>query len=367
MVLFLILAVLILFGAHYLIWFSAVRFFVLSKLAKNILAVGLGFLMVSFVLSSLLAHYWQGNIFARFLYGVSGFWLGWLVNSLLASAAAWLVIWLARLFNIKVNRATLGAGLFGISLVIAVYGVWNAFHPIINNISVKISDLPATWQGKKIIMISDVHLGHIYRADFMDKMAEKINAQQPEMILIDGDLFDGIDGDSLDELVEPLNKLTAPQGVYFVTGNHETYLGLSRAEHVLNQTKIKILDDEIELINGLQLIGVSYPAGNAFNKDVARAIQEAGYNIDLPSILMYHQPTNIADAKKLGIDLQLAGHTHNGQIWPIKFFVQMIFKGYEYGLHVEENYSEYTSAGLGTWGPPLRTGNRPEIVVIELK
>ena len=163
----------------------------------------------------------------------------------------------------------------------------------------------------------------------MDKMAEKINAQQPEMILIDGDLFDGIDGDSLDELVEPLNKLTAPQGVYFVTGNHETYLGLSRAEHVLNQTKIKILDDEI--------------------------------------VLMYHQPTNIADAKKLGIDLQLAGHTHNGQIWPIKFFVQMIFKGYEYGLHVEENYSEYTSAGLGTWGPPLRTGNRPEIVVIELK
>lgn len=366
LILFLILAILVLSGAHYLVYWSAARFFGLNISAKKILAATLGFLMVSFVLSSLAAHYWQDNAGARAFYTLSSFWLGWLINLTLVCVAAWLAILFLRFCGMSANKAAVGAIFFGLSLVVALGGAWNAFHPAVKNITVKIRDLPAGWQGEKIVMISDAHLGYIYRADFMTEMAEKINAQRPAIILIAGDLFDGFDGGLMDGVVAALNKLAAPRGVYFVTGNHETYLGLEKTKAILAQTKIRILNDEIKIIDGLQLIGVSYPAGSAFNRDVAAAVKAAGYSADLPSILMYHQPTNIADVKNLGVDLQLAGHTHAGQIWPVNYFVKLVFNGYEYGLKKDGDYIEYTSSGLGTWGPPVRTGSRPEIVVIEL-
>ena len=149
---------------------------------------------------------------------------------------------------------------FGIAFIYSVYGVWNAFYPRVKEVSVRIKNLPPGWEGKTIVQLSDVHLGHIYKADFLRKVVRTVNGLKPDMVVITGDLFDGMDG-SLPSLVTPLNDLIAPDGVYFITGNHETYLGVGKAFSILEKTKVKILNDEVRDIRGLQLIGISYPRG----------------------------------------------------------------------------------------------------------
>ena len=121
------------------------------------------------------------------------------------------------------------------------------------------------------------------------------------------------------------------------------------------------------VVNGLQIVGISYPE-RGFSKDLAEVTRKiSGFNPRVPSILLYHNPTQIAQAKALGISLQLSGHTHKGQIFPIQFISRLIYKKYYNGLHVEGDYTIYTSSGAGTWGPTMRAGNHPEIAVIHLE
>jgi len=246
------------------------------------------------------------------------------------------------------------------------YGIWNAYHPRVRNLTVRIKNLPPAWRGKKIVQLSDVHLGNILRADFASRLVAMANAENPDLVAITGDLFDGADG-KLEDLVAPLNTLHAPLGIYFVTGNHETYLGVERAYAALRTTPVRILADETVVIDGLQVIGVSYPERGR-SKDFAEAITKLrSLDPALPSILLYHSPTHIAEAKAAGVSLQLSGHAHHGQIFPIQFISRLVYGRYYHGLHVEGDYTLYASSGAGTWGPTLRTGNYPEIVVIRLE
>jgi hypothetical protein len=152
-----------------------------------------------------------------------------------------------------------------------------------------------------------------------------------------------------------------------VTGNHETYLGVERAYAALRTTPVRILADESVIIDGLQVIGVSYPE-RGHSRDLGQTIAKLrGFDPALPSLLLYHSPTHIAEAKAAGVSLQLSGHAHHGQILPIQFISRLVYGRYYHGLHVEGNYTLYASSGAGTWGPTLRTGNRPEIAVIRLE
>jgi hypothetical protein len=130
---------------------------------------------------------------------------------------------------------------------------------------------------------------------------------------------------------------------------------------------VRILADETVLIDGLQVIGISYPEPG-HSKDFARAIAKLpSFDPALPSILLYHSPTHIAEAKAAGVSLQLSGHAHHGQILPIQFISRLVYGRYYHGLHVEGDYTHYASSGAGTWGPTMRTGNHPEIAVIRLE
>jgi hypothetical protein len=209
-------------------------------------------------------------------------------------------------------------------------------------------------------------LGRVLGAAFLQDLVEQINRENPSIVFITGDLFDGIDG-RLDGLVAPLNGLRAPLGIYYVTGNHETYLGVDRALAALKKTKVRVLRDEMVVIDGLQIIGIDYPE-RAFSKNVAAVITKLPeFNSGAPSILLYHNPSQVGQAKAAGINLQLSGHTHKGQIFPIQFISRLIYGKYYNGLHVEGDYTIYTSSGAGTWGPTMRTGNHPEIAVIRLE
>lgn len=353
------------FGAHYFLFFSLIRFFQIgSPNAKLILFLAILFLSLSFILASLLAHFKEGWL-ARSFYIFSGFWLGLLVNFLLAAAAVWLAIGLVKIANLEINAALVAAFLFPVVLGFSVYGSWNAFNPRVKNIEVEIKNLPAEWQGKTVVQLSDVHLGHIHGAPYLQKIVSQINALRPEAVFITGDLFDGMDGD-LESLIGPLNDLQTEKGIYFVTGNHETYLGVDKAFAVLENTKIKILKNEVADISGLKIIGINYPRQGEANNEISILQSLKSEFFGQPNILLFHSPVNIEQVKEAGVNFQLAGHAHKGQLFPFGLITWLIYKGYDYGLHQNGDFSIYTTSGAGTWGSPMRTGNIPEIVKITL-
>lgn len=355
-----------LFLGHYFVYASVLYFFGVAAFEhRTALALVLLLLPLSFIASSFLAHWYDGFL-TRLLYFCSSLWLGVGLTLLTALGLAWAVWGITRVLGGGSGRVWFGVAAVGLTLLYSVYGIANAYHPRLVHCTVRIKNLSPGWRGKTLVQISDVHLGRILGAGFLTRVVAKVNAQNPAMVLITGDLFDGSDG-NLEALVAPLNRLVAPLGIYFVTGNHETYLGVPRSIAALRTTSVKVLVDEMVVIDGLQVIGIGYPErGQALNF-AEKMASLSGFDRALPSILLYHSPTQIAAAKAAGINLQLSGHVHQGQLFPLQFVTRMMFGKYYHGLHTEGDYTVYTSSGTGLWGPTMRTGNHPEIVVIRLE
>ncbi|OGZ41791.1 MAG: hypothetical protein A3B04_01805 [Candidatus Portnoybacteria bacterium RIFCSPLOWO2_02_FULL_39_11] len=364
---FILFMLVFLFGGHYFLYRSFVGLFGINdNTIKNVIFIVLFALSVGIFLSMAIAHISQSWP-ARLFYIITASWLGIAMNLLLAALAIRLFIWLIKLTGANFNIPLFTVLIFLAALVFSAYGFWSAFHPQIKNINISIKNLPREWQGKTIVQLSDIHLGHIHGAGFMQDVVDKTNAQNPDLILITGDLFDGMDGD-LNVFIKPLNELRAKQGVFYVTGNHETYLGTNEALRILNQTHIRILNNKMIILDGLQIIGLAYPEDNITGKIVNESALLDSLNFDRtkPSILMYHAPANMDQAGRSGISLQLSGHAHKGQIWPFEFFTWLVYGQYSYGLHVIGDFSIYTAGGVGTWGPPMRTTGQPEIPVLRL-
>ncbi|MFC1615409.1 metallophosphoesterase [Patescibacteria group bacterium] len=363
--LFLSLFLMVLFACHYFVYFSIIRFFEVSGMLKKVLLISIIFLSLSFILSSILAR-WKDCFLIRAFYFFSGFWLGLLLYLILASVAVWIIFFAGKKFGFNLNISLFANIFFIFAFLISIYGVYNAFDLKVKNIDVSIPNLPSEWENKKIVHISDLHLGLIHRDLFMKNLVEKINLINPEIVAITGDFFDSVDGD-FDFLPKWISKIHSNQGIYFVTGNHETYLGLEKTFDVLEKTKMKILKDEVVDLDGLKLIGIDYPNRNE-NKDIIETLNSLQEDfLNQPNILLCHSPAFVDKIKDLGINFQLSGHTHSGQIFPINFITQFIYKGYSYGLHKIGDYSIYTTSGAGTWGPPMRVGTHSEIVVITFK
>jgi predicted MPP superfamily phosphohydrolase len=386
-VLFLAVILALTIGAHLLFFKAVLSLFIITSPGLKIsLFVILFLLSLSFMASFLLLR-WQANTLTVGFYKFSAVWFGLFINLLLAVLLSWLIIaavWIAGTYP---NTRLIGAGCLTLAVLFSAYGMWNAFHPRIRKLPVEIENLPEQWKGKIIVQLSDVHLGHFYGPQFLAELVQRVNALQPALILITGDLFDGMASD-ISRFTDGLNRFRAEKGIYFVTGNHENYIGLNRALNVLAQTRINVLRNEGVEIDGLQIIGVSYPGIEGSKEIQGLDKLEKSASIRKPRILLFHTPTNMlpaggdgldrhfstywvpettfSPAQKLGVDLQLSGHTHAGQIFPFGYLTKLLYKNYDYGLRRLNAFSIYTTCGVGTWGPPMRTGNRPEIVVINL-
>jgi predicted MPP superfamily phosphohydrolase len=362
----LVLVASVLLGSHYLVYSSFIHFFhITNSTARYVLTVIVSTLSISFIVTSIVAHYYE-TIATRAAYFLSGLWLGLLVNLVLV----FLFLWLVLVFGRFVGIATLSPLFVGVLLVAAVavsgYGVWCALHPVVQSISVHLPQLPETWKDQTIVQLSDVHLGHVYQAGFLSGVVAQVNALHPKMVVITGDLFDGMDG-HLDSLVQPFNDIEAPDGVYFIIGNHETYLGVETALQALQGTQVTVLKDEVRDIGGLRLIGLSFPKRGE-EKDVVATLRSLrDQYVDRPNILLYHAPTRIAEIAESGVNLMLSGHTHQGQQFPFQLLTHWVHHGYDYGLYAIGNFRLYTSSGVGTWGPTMRIGTQSEIVAITLK
>ncbi len=318
------------------------------------------------VIASLFIAHWSDAVLVRIYYFCSTLWLGVGLNLALALAVAWVAMNAARIMGREPDPQRFGFAALVFAFLYSAYGIWNALHPRLVHITAHIKNLPPAWRGRTLVQISDIHLGRVLRASFLKRVIGQVNSQNPAAVLITGDLFDGADG-RLEELAAPLNQIVAPQGIFFVTGNHETYLGVERSYAALRSTPVRILDNEVAVVDGLQIVGITYPERRDPSTFAEKMSRLAGYDPGAPSVLLYHSPTQIAAAKAAGINLQLSGHVHQGQLFPVQFATRLMFGKYHHGLTVEGDYTLYTSSGSGLWGPTMRTGNHPEIVVIRLE
>lgn len=373
------------FFCHWIIYRFFIALFKVSGRKKIFaLRIVFAFLPFSFLTSFFLTHFFD-NFITRTAYLLSGLWYGFFINLIMCIGAGEIIFFLIRLKRSDFSRLCSAGAALVLSLVILILSVVNVFFPRVSEVKVKISGLPDEWQGKTIVQLSDLHFGKTLGPVFAKMITQKANSLSPDLIAITGDLFDGTDG-SLEKFISPLSSLHAKHGVFYVSGNHEVYVGANDVFVLIEKTGIIALRDEIVEIDGLQLVGISYPEPGNLNPPERRISQNPLFDRTKPSILLFHSPSGISRdsshqrleayfypnidfsaAMELGIDLQLSGHTHNGQIFPVNLLTHYIYKGFDYGLHRIGDFQIYTASGAGVWGPLMRTSGRSEIVKIILE
>ena len=324
----------------------------------------LGLLSVSFVAASLLAFRYTNPVLRAFYRGAA-VWLGMLTFLFVAAVASWIVFGAAHLAGLNVNFHRMVEWFFGVAFAVGLYAVLNASFTRITRATVRLVNLPEAWRGRKAALISDVHLGHVRNGNFLRRMVAKILKEEPDAIFIAGDLFDGTAIDA-GRAAEPLNKLTAPQGVYFVAGNHEQFGDDSKYLRAIAGAGVRVLSNEKVDVDGLQIVGVPYRNATR-DEHLADALQRVHLDRNRASILLTHAPDHPQAAEAAGVSLQLSGHTHLGQFIPFSWMARRMYRQFVYGLSRIGKMQVFTSSGAGTWGPPLRLGSNPEIVMLEFQ
>jgi len=296
----------------------------------------------------------------RGVYAVAAVWLGTLNYLLFAAIAAWAVAGLSNLLGWSVSLPLIVEIAYGAGLLAAGAAIINAACLRTTRIVVPLPHLPAAWEQRTAALVTDIHLGHISGPRFLRQIIGRLRQLQPDIVFISGDLFDGTTI-GLDRLVADWSSYSPPQGIFYVTGNHDEFA--ERTIYLRAVEKTGVLNNEKVVVDGLQLIGVHDSEGG--HPDVLREIlRRARIDPAQPSILLSHQPRNLSIAEAAGVSLQLSGHTHQGQYWPWNLVVARVWGRFGYGLHQLERLWVYTSSGAGTWGPPLRLGTRSEIVLL---
>jgi predicted MPP superfamily phosphohydrolase len=261
----------------------------------------------------------------------------------------------------------LSLGILATAAALSVVGLAQARCPRIRRVSVPIDNLPAELDGYRIVQWSDVHVGPTIRRRFVQSLVERTNALGADAVAITGDLVDGPLAD-LREQVEPLRDLRARDGVFYVTGNHEYYWRASEWCPALQSLGLDFLKNEHRVItrNGAAIVfaGVTDPVGRDTHKqDPVRALANAPANA--VKVLLSHRPQTADAASRLGVDLQLSGHTHGGQFFPFNLVIKK-FQPIVAGLHRVGRTWLYVNRGTGYWGPPSRLAVGGEITVVEL-
>lgn len=328
------------------------------------LQVALALLSVSFVAASLLA--WSYSHFVvRVFYTISAVWLGTLNFCFLAACSCWAFYAGARLLGLHPDRRVLVGVLLGVALLASLYGVVNAAWTRVKRVTVKLPNLPEAWRGRVAALVSDAHLGHVRGRRFVRRIVAMLTRLRPDIVFIGGDLYDGTAA-KVQELAAPWAKLSTPLGAYFVTGNHEEFSDHTKYLEAVKDSGVRVLNNEKVTIDGMQIVGVHY-RDSTNDERLRTVLRQAVVDRDRASILLTHAPDRLKIAEEAGISLQLSGHTHGGQFFPFTWITSRLYGKFVYGLQRLGNLLVYTSYGAGTWGPPLRVGTTPEIVLIQFE
>lgn len=352
-------------GLGHILVYETWRHFWASPSPAGIVFARVAFLLlsVSFVAASLLAARYYNRI-VRMFYTLASIWLGVFNFLFLAAALCWALYGLTILAGLQINRSNLFLALFSGAIVVSLYGIINASWIRVKRISVKLPGLPNSWRGRMAALVSDTHLGHVRGYPFISGIVAMLRQIRPDILFIAGDMYDGTRVEPK-HLAAPWMNLSPPLGKFFVTGNHEEFSHSNQYTDALQRSGVRTLLDEKVVVDDVRLIGVTYHT--LATPERFRSFLKNGGSPEGASILLAHGPHNLDIAEEMGVSLQLSGHTHRGQVFPFTWITSRIFRKYTYGLHQHGAMAVYTSSGAGTWGPPMRVGSRPEIVLIRFE
>lgn len=310
--------------------------------------------------------------FTSFLVWIGSIWLAAFVYFLIASIAVDIV----RLLNLLVpivpgclTGETTLVLVVVLVFTIIVIGYLNAAHPRIRTLDLHVPKRSGDLKTLNIAVASDIHLGTIICKSRLERIVKDINRLDPDLVLLPGDVVDEDIGPVIKQnLGETLLKIKSRFGVYAITGNHEYIGGVEAACKYLSRHGIVMLRDEsVKVGDGVYVVGREDRAIGQFAGRKRKPLLELMSEVDrsFPIILMDHQPFRLEEAVDAGVDLQLSGHTHHGQLWPFNFITRRVYE-LSWGYKKKGSTHIYVSSGVGTWGPPVRTGNFPEIVNVRL-
>jgi predicted MPP superfamily phosphohydrolase len=244
--------------------------------------------------------------------------------------------------------------------------------PVVRRVPISLPRLDPALDGLRIVTFSDAHLSATYGGRRFERLVEIVNGQRPDVVAIVGDLVDGSVAELRDD-VAPLADLVSEQGVFFVTGNHEYFVDTRDWLRHLPTLGVEVLHNERVAIRrgaaSFDLAGIDdrTAAGSGVpgqGADLGAALD--GRDDRTPVVLLAHQPVMVEQARTAGVDLQLSGHTHGGQLWPFDYVIRLDQPAVQ-GLSRYGDTQLYVTAGAGYWGPPMRVGATPEVTVVELR
>jgi len=333
------------------------------------------FLSISYPLGRFLADVLPHDP-GRIMIVFGSYWLAIMYYLIILLLAIDVILWLDRWTGILPTALKNTPAIVGLSVIIVVtaivgYGTWNANHPVIKNYEVTLNKKSANLEKLQVVVVSDIHLGWINGVRQMQLMTDMVNELNPDLVLLPGDIIDeGIDLSTEQKIPQLLRTLHPELGTYAIMGNHEYISGnADKVDAYLKMGGVTVLRDEWVRFNSFYLIGRDDQSSNHYRGSSPQrlsAVMEGIEKDKLPILLMEHQPSNLEIAEQAGIDLQLSGHTHRGQIWPNNYITQGIFEK-DWGYLRKNNLQLIVSCGYGTWGPPIRIGNQPEILNIHIK
>jgi uncharacterized protein len=349
---------------HWFLFVTAVSFWPLDTGTRHLFAVILAVLSFSFIAAAL-PGFRLDNALVSIFYAAASCWLGVLNFLVWAACLCWLAAIPVHFFAAGAElqtRAWIADAFTAPALLVSAYGFANARYIRERRLTVALPNLPAAWRGRTALVISDLHLGHINRAGFARKITRIAERLNPAILFIAGDVYDGMMVNP-ERLAAPFAKLKPPLGTYFCEGNHEELGDAISYEMALGHSGIRVLNNECFEVDGLQVAGVSY-RDTTYPLRMRAILDKMPVDKSRPAILLNHVPNRLPLVEQAGFSLQISGHTHGGQIVPFTWFTRMAFGRFTHGLHRFGTLQVLTSTGVGTWGPPMRVGTAPEVVLI---
>ena len=335
------------------------------------------FLASSYLLARLLEKYLVSWLVSSFIW-IGSLWLAVIVYVFLFLLVVDVLKFLNHLFHFSpqmlfsdpylLARCVFLPG-FLLVLIVIIMGRLNAISPRVVNLELEI-EKKASISELNIVALSDLHLGTLVCNDHFLRIVKMVNSLNPDIVLLVGDIVDEDIQPVIEQnLGETLRLISSKYGVYGVTGNHEFFGGVDKACKYLEEHGVNMLRDEtVKVANSFVILGRDDITIQRFEGKRRKSIKELinVTDLTLPKILLDHQPLNLSEVAENDIDLALFGHTHYGQLWPFNLIASMIYE-VSWGYKRKGNTHIYVSCGIGTWGPPIRTSSRPELLNIKLK
>lgn len=373
----------VIFFSIVLLIYSLINYYIYNR-GMQALPVGSGlknwypwiflFLSASYVIGRFMERAWISPVSSFFTF-VGSFWLAFMIYLLMAV----IVIDLVRLVlyflpqpafltsNIVQVKKIMFFSVTGFIGIVVIAGHINALTPRVKRLDIHIAKKAGQMKTLHIAAASDIHMGTLVGPRRTAKLVRMLNECNADVILLAGDIVDEDLAPVIhNDLGRSLVKLKAPMGVFAITGNHEYIGGAEAAVNYLQDHGIRMLrDTSIKINESFYLAGRNDRDSKRFSATERKSIDSVLKDVDftLPVFMMDHQPFNLQQVADAGVDFQLSGHTHHGQLWPLSYITKAMFE-VSWGYKQKGNSHFYVSSGYGGWGPPVRTGNRPEILDI---